>query len=555
MEAYIIPAIEAADAAIPGSGSLSCDVYDWDGAPCAAAYSMDRALYAYYDGPLYQVQRASDGAAADIGTLSAGGDVNAAEQDSFCAGTSCTVTRLYDQSPEWNDLTIEGSDSGSSATALPITIGGNEAYGLDIAAGDGYRDNSTRGIAVNGEPEGMYMAASGTNVNSGCCYDFGNAETNNGDNGAGHMDALNIATWCGFPPCTGGGPWVQADMENGQYMGGSGSNPNDTGNNSDFVTGILKNDGQATFELEGGNAQSGGLSKFWDGSLPSGYAPMHQEGAIVLGTGGDNSHWSIGSFFEGVMTQGFPSDAADAAVQAGIVSAGYAGNSGGSPAGLKPPAGTITMAGGNCADVIGDDTGTNGSAVDSWSCLSTAVDQHWTHNANGSLETLGRCLGISTAPGAGGTGTGVAGDHATLWDCNGSGVEQWVQRPDGTLYNPPSGLCLYGQPSNGYQLSAPPNALYFRTFVSNLWGRRPESSKLVMRVRFPSPALACPGWLVALAPANNLPTRRVWRPAGRPARARRAVHRRPGVASKGQSDSHRQVIVPRRTRWPALPRG
>src|SRR5450756_2076579 len=120
--------------------------------------------------------------------------------------------------------------------------------------------------------------------------------------------------------------------------------------------------------------------------------------------------------------------------------------------GLAPPAGTITMAGGNCADVIGDDTGTNGSAVDSWSCLSTAVDQHWTHNANGSLETLGRCLGISTAPGAGGTGTGVAGDHATLWDCNGSGVEQWVQRPDGTLYNPPSGLCLYGQPANGYQL-------------------------------------------------------------------------------------------------------
>jgi len=153
-----------------------------------------------------------------------------------------------------------------------------------------------------------------------------------------------------------------------------------------------------------------------------------------------------------VMTQGFPSDAADAAVQAGIVSAGYAGNSGGSPAGLKPPAGTVTMAGGNCVDVIGNDTGTDGSAVDSWGCLSTAVDQHWTHNANLSLETLGRCLGISTAAGVGGTGTGVAGDHATLWDCNGSGVEQWVQQPNGTLLNPPSGLCLSGQPANGYQL-------------------------------------------------------------------------------------------------------
>lgn len=34
-------------------------------------------------------------------------------------------------------------------------------------------------------------------------------------------------------------------------------------------------------------------------------------------------------------------------------------------------------------------------------------------------------------------------DHITLWDCNGSGVEQWVPQSDGTLINPPSGLCLY----------------------------------------------------------------------------------------------------------------
>ena len=50
---------------------------------------------------------------------------------------------------------------------------------------------------------------------------------------------------------------------------------------------------------------------------------MHQEGAIVLGTGGDNSNASIGSFFEGVMTAGYPTDAADNAVQANIVSVGY----------------------------------------------------------------------------------------------------------------------------------------------------------------------------------------------------------------------------------------
>jgi Alpha-L-arabinofuranosidase B, catalytic len=311
------------------TSSLPCDIYASYGTPCVAAYSMDRALYSSYDGPLYQVQRALDGATANIGLLSAGGYVDAAQQNSFCAGTSCTVTELYDQSAEGNNLTIEGAggngaaDHGAPATALPITVHGHQAYGLDIMGHTGYRDDNTRGIAVDGKPEGMYMVASGAHVNSGCCFDFGNAETNNDDNGAGHMDAVNLSTECGFPPCTGSGPWVEADLENGLYVGGDGSNPADKGKNSDFVTAILNNNGKKTFELEGGNAQSGGLTTYWDGNLPSGYAPMHQEGAVLLGTGGDNSQLDIGTFYEGVMTKGFPSHAADKAVQANITAAGY----------------------------------------------------------------------------------------------------------------------------------------------------------------------------------------------------------------------------------------
>jgi hypothetical protein len=331
------------------AASSPCDTYDAGGNPCAAAYSTVRALYAGYDGPLYRVQRASDNTTADIGLLSTGGYVDAAQQDSFCSGTTCTITKIYDQSPAWNDLTIEGpggnggQDQGAVANALPITVNGHEAYGIDVTGGIGYRDDSTSGIATDGAPEGMYMVASGTNVNSGCCFDFGNAETNNDDNGAGHMDAVNLTTYCEFSPCSGSGPWVEADLENGQYMGGGGSNTADTSSSSDFVTAVLKNNGQTTFELEGGNAQSGGLTKYWDGNLPGGYSPMHQEGAIVLGTGGDNSNSDVGSFFEGVMTQGFPSDAADAAVQANIVSAGYAGNSGSAPGGGGSGSGSDVM--------------------------------------------------------------------------------------------------------------------------------------------------------------------------------------------------------------------
>jgi non-reducing end alpha-L-arabinofuranosidase len=434
------------------SEPLPCDIYGGAGTPCVAAYSTVRALYSSYDGPLYQVRRVSDGATTDVGLLATGDYANATKQDAFCAHTVCVITKLYDQSPEHNDLTIEGpggaagQDVGANAAALPVMAGGHKVYGLYIAGQTGYRDNSTRGVATGGEPEGMYMVASGTHVNSGCCFDFGNAETNTDDNGNGHMDAVNLGTKCYFSPCTGSGPWVEADMENGLFTGGNGPNTANDGNSSDFVTALLKNDGQTTYALKGGNAQSGNLSTWWEGALPDigGYTPMHQEGAIVLGTGGDNSNWSVGSFFEGVMTAGYPTDAADNAVQANVVSAGYAGASNGG----TPPAGTITGSGGQCVDVIGDDTGTDYADVDLWGCQSYAIDQHWTHNSDGSLSTLGRCLDID------GDGT-APGTKVELWDCNGVGGQKWVQQANGSLLNPQSGLCLddpSGNTANGTQL-------------------------------------------------------------------------------------------------------
>jgi non-reducing end alpha-L-arabinofuranosidase len=443
--------------ALPGAsqaaGSLPCDIYGSAGTPCVGAYSTTRALYSAYDGPLYQVERVSDGATANVGLLTAGGYANSGEQDAFCAHTYCYISELYDQSPKGNNLTIEGpggagftfgQDAGANAAALPVTAGGNAVYGIYIPEKTGYRNDATTGVAVNGEPEGMYMVSSGTHVDSGCCFDFGNAETNLRDNGASHMDSVNLTTYCESSPCSGSGPWVEDDMENGQYMSGDGSNPNDTTSNSDFVTAIAKNNGQTTFELEGGNSQSGGLTTYWDGPLPNGYSPMHQEGAIVLGTGGGGDNNDVGDFFEGVITAGFPSDAADAAVQANITSVGYSGNTDGPP----PPAGTIAGPGGQCVDVQGGDNGIDGAVVDLYTCQSSSIDEHWTHNSDDSLTTLGRCLDIT------GNSTAV-GAQAELWDCNGGGNQKWVQQANGSLLNPQSGLCLDdpgGNTAGGTQL-------------------------------------------------------------------------------------------------------
>ena len=84
-------------------------------------------------------------------------------------------------------------------------------------------------------------------------------------------------------------------------------------------------DGQHMCAIYQGNAQSGTLTTTGTIPLASGYQPMRQEGAIILGIGGDNSNWATGYFFEGVMTRGTPSTQAMEAVQSNIVAAGYAG--------------------------------------------------------------------------------------------------------------------------------------------------------------------------------------------------------------------------------------
>jgi hypothetical protein len=325
-----------------------CDIYAAGNTPCVAAHSTVRSLYAKYAGALYQVMRASDNATQNIGLLS-DGYANAATQDAFCKNTTCVITKIYDQSPKHNDLAISsgghfkgpgpnGSDLGAAADALPVTAGGHQVYGVSISPGMGYRNNRTSGVAVKGEPEGMYVVSSGTHFNSGCCFDYGNAETSGTDTGAGHMDAVNVTRDLSWANCHNGpGLGVQADLENGLFHWNQRScNPasNVSGGPRPFISALLKNNGQTRFALKWGDAQSGGLNTIYSGALPSGYAPMRQEGAIILGIGGDNSHASAGSFFEGVMTAGFPTDSADNAIQSNIVAVGY-----GAPTGLS---GTLT---------------------------------------------------------------------------------------------------------------------------------------------------------------------------------------------------------------------
>ena len=309
-----------------------CDIYAADGGPCVAAHSTVRALLGAYSGPLYQVRKA-DGSTKDIGVLAPGGFANAADQDGFCGTDTCTISVIYDQSGKGNHLTKAPpggakttSDNEANAKALPITISGHSVYGEHNAIGVGYRNNQAVGTATGDDPETIYMITSGNYSNGGCCFEYGNAETNSRDNGEGAVEAVYFGTCTIWNKGAGNGPWVMADLENGLWAGNASAYESNqpVPTTWQYVTGLVKGDkaGANHWTIKVGNAQSGSLITPFDGPRPNArYDPMRKEGAIILGAAGDNSNAGQGNFFEGVMTAHYSSTAADDAVQANIVAA------------------------------------------------------------------------------------------------------------------------------------------------------------------------------------------------------------------------------------------
>ena len=323
-----------------------CDIYAAGGTPCVAAHSTTRALSAAYNGPLHQVMRQSDGKTLDIGILQpsatdAGGYADAAAQDAFCANTICFIKVIYDQSGMGNHLyqgppgTFKGPAKGAFdnlpiADMAPITISGHKAYGVYIMPGMGFRNNNATGTAINDEPEGVYSVMDGTHYDSGCCFDYGNAETDSRADGPGTMETTYLGTATAWGTGDGPGPWIEADFEGGVFSGYNAKKNvgSPTIDSWRFVTAVVNGGGGNHWDLRGGNAQQGSLTTFYSGVRPgssnnANYFPMHKQGAVLLGNGGDNGNGSSGTFYEGVMTTGYPTEATIAALQANIVAAKY----------------------------------------------------------------------------------------------------------------------------------------------------------------------------------------------------------------------------------------
>jgi non-reducing end alpha-L-arabinofuranosidase len=322
------------------AGSGVCDIFASGNTPCVAAHSTVRALFGAYKGNLYQVTRASDNMTKDIGVLAAGGVADGAAQDAFCAGTTCTISIIYDQSSQGNHLTPgpagqhgSGPDKPSNATDLKTTASGHEVYGVRIRVGMGYRNDKASGTATGDAAETEYMVSSQNDLVNSCCYDYGNAETNNRDDGNATMEAVYFGGGSGQATGVGPGPWVEVDIENGLCAGVGANGGKEakgiTTNMSlpyDYVTAVVVGRTGAapgSFALYGSDATAGTLKTMYDGPRPNGFAPMKKQGAIILGIGGDNTNSAAGDFYEGVMTTGAATLATLDAVQANIVAAGY----------------------------------------------------------------------------------------------------------------------------------------------------------------------------------------------------------------------------------------
>src|SRR5579872_2840533 len=412
---------------VPARPQGPCDIYAAASDPCVAAHSTTRALYAAYNGPLYRVLRQSDGKTLDIGVVQpvaspvpdAGGYANAAAQDAFCANTYCWIATVYDQSPKHNDLTQapRGGFSGPAmggfnnvpiADMAPITIMGHKAYGVFIEPGMGIRNDNPKGTAVDDQAEVQYWFVNDRHYNSGCCFDYGNAEIDSRDDDNGTMETTyygNAGAWFhGLPP----GPWIMTDQENnlvGCVNPGSASKvcdhlPNITWR---FVTAMAKGEPHHWTSL-GGDAQHGPLQVMFDGPrVDVSYDPMRKQGAILLGNGGDNSNSSQGTFYEGAMTAGgtFPTDATDQLVQANVVAAKYdvARLTLAPAAATATPPGLQTFSPGSSQDATVTFTNTTGAPATALELSVSLPTPQWRAVAAGSTKPSAT-IATAVAPGA-----------------------------------------------------------------------------------------------------------------------------------------------------------
>ena len=142
---------------------------------------------------------------------------------------------------------VHTHDIPTNATRDPLTLNGHNVYSAYFEGGMGYRNDNTTGVATGDEPQTIYMVTSGLHYNGACCFDYGNAETDNDDDGKATMEALYFGKAKGGlnHGGAGPGPWIMADLEQGLWGADIVQSGEETIQH-DFVTAMFKGDSAKT---------------------------------------------------------------------------------------------------------------------------------------------------------------------------------------------------------------------------------------------------------------------------------------------------------------------
>jgi hypothetical protein len=254
-------------------------------------------MFAAYTGNLFQLTRASDSTTINVGSMPTG-LYNAATVASFCVGTSCYISNIYDQAGNANHLPQATVASMAPwalypSNTLPVVV----TYTI---GGAFYRNRaSTTGIPTGAASTTTYMVRA-MDVWGSCCGEYGRLETTIVGSPAGAMWTLGYQLYPGTTPGLG------VDFEGTDSPIQPGTIP--------LITGYIDKYNSATnlftdkyVDVTTSPATLIGLQQ----NTPP-QTPIVQAG-LSLGEGGDASAAPT-EFFEGAVITGVTSDATDAAL-------------------------------------------------------------------------------------------------------------------------------------------------------------------------------------------------------------------------------------------------
>ncbi len=194
-----------------GTSDLPGDVAKAADTPFVAAHALTRALFAAYSGPLFRAIRISDNQEKDISPVSPGGLGDFATLNTFCSGTTCKVTTLYDQSGNGNDMwraddpsknqpgTVRPCDlmeiqfwQMSDGTKVPVVV---ETGALWKSTAQCLRNrDKTKNMPTGSKPQTEYAIFHAKYQNANCCFNYGNTGNAVHYTGPGTLSALNFST-------------------------------------------------------------------------------------------------------------------------------------------------------------------------------------------------------------------------------------------------------------------------------------------------------------------------------------------------------------------------